>query len=214
MVMAKKTMTPEEHARVAEAVRRAEEKTSGEIFCVLARASDSYFFPSAFFVTIAVLVVGLIVTFLLHHWWVGIALPEFAALELLGVLAALLVLWVFPGVRVHYVPHSVRRRRAHDNAVRQFLSHNIHLTGERTGVLLFLSMEERYAEVIADNGINERVEQKDWDRIVALLISHAGRDRPAEGFCEAVEEVGALLASHFPPRPDDRNELDDHLVEI
>jgi putative membrane protein len=212
--MARKAMTSEEHARVAEAVRRTEEKTSGEIFCVLARASDSYLFPAAFFVTIAVLVVGLVVALLLDHWWYSIGLPEFAALQLLGVLAVLLVLWLFPALRVHYVPHSVRRRRAHDNAVRQFLSHNIHLTGERTGVLLFLSMEERYAEVIADNGINERVEQKDWDRIVALLISHAGRDRLAEGFCEAVEEVGALLASHFPPRPDDRNELDDHLVEI
>jgi putative membrane protein len=214
MVMARKTMTPEEHARVAEAVRRAEEKTSGEIFCVLARASDSYFFPSAFFVTVAVLVVGLIVAFFLHYWWVAIGLPEFAMLQFLGVLAALLVLRVFPAIRVHYVPHSVRRRRAHDNAVRQFLAHNIHLTGERTGVLLFLSMEERYAEVIADSGINARVAQEDWDRIVSVLVSHAGKDRLAEGFREAVEEVGALLARHFPPAPDDRNELDDHLVEI
>jgi putative membrane protein len=136
--MAKKTMTPEEHARVAEAVKRAEANTSGEIFCVLARASDSYFFPSAFFVTLAVLVVGLIVALLLDDWWFTVALPEFAALELLGVLAALFVLWLFPGLRVHYVPHSLRRRRAHDNAVRQFLAHNIHLTDERTGVLLFL----------------------------------------------------------------------------
>jgi putative membrane protein len=214
MVMTRKAMTPEEHARVADAVRRAEEKTSGEIFCVLARASDSYFFPSAFFVTIAVLVVGLIVAFLLDYWWLSIGLPEFVMLQFLGVLAALLVLRVFPAIRVHYVPHSVRRRRAHDNAVRQFLAHNIHLTGERTGVLLFLSMEERYAEVIADSGINERVGQEDWDRIVGLLVSHAGKDRLAEGFCEAVEEVGALLALHFPPAPDNRNELDDHLVEI
>jgi putative membrane protein len=212
--MARKTMTPEEHARVAEAVRRAEEKTSGEIFCVLARASDAYFFPSAFFVAIAVLVVGLIVAFLLDYWWFSIGLPEFAALQLLGVLAALLVLWAFPALRVHYVPHSVRQRHAHDNAVRQFLAHNIHLTGERTGVLLFLSMEERYAEVIADSGINEHVEQKDWDRIVTRLVSHAGRDRLAEGFCAAVEDVGTLLARHFPPAPDDQNELDDHLVEI
>lgn len=210
----KKTMTPEEHARVAEAVRRAEENTSGEIFCVLARASDGYFFPAAFFVTVAVMIVGLVVALLLDHWWLTIRLPEFAALELLGVLAALLVLWAFPALRIHYVPHSVRRRRAHDNAVRQFLARNIHLTDERTGVLLFLSVEERYAEVIADSGINERVDQKDWDRIVGLLVSHAGRDRLADGFCEAVDEVGQLLAHHFPPRPDDRNELDDHLVEI
>ncbi|MGN6468351.1 MAG: TPM domain-containing protein [Rhizobiaceae bacterium] len=212
--MAKKSMTPEEHARVAEAVRRAEANTSGEIFCVLARASDSYFFPSAFFVTLAVLVVGLVVAILLELWWFTIGLPEFAALELLGVLAALAVLRAFPALRVHYVPHSVRRRRAHDNAVRQFLARNIHLTDERTGVLLFLSVEERYAEVIADSGINARVEQKDWDRIVSLLVSHAGRDRLADGFCEAVAEVGALLARHFPPRANDRNELDDHLVEI
>ena len=128
--------------------------------------------------------------------------------------AALFVLWLFPALRVHYVPHSLRRRRAHDNAVRQFLAHNIHLTGERTGVLLFLSMEERYAEVIADSGIDAHVEQKDWDRIVGLLVSHASRERLAEGFCEAVAEVGALLARHFPPRLADRNELDDHLVEI
>lgn len=212
--MAKKSMTPEEHARVAEAVRRAEANTSGEIFCVLARASDSYFFPSAFFVTLAVLVVGLVVAILLELWWFTVGLPEFAALELLGVLAALAVLRAFPALRVHYVPHSVRRRRAHDNAVRQFLARNIHLTDERTGVLLFLSVEERYAEVIADSGINARVEQKDWDRIVSLLVSHAGRDRLADGFCEAVAEVGALLARHFPPRANDRNELDDHLVEI
>ena len=207
-------MTPEEHARVAEAVKRAEANTSGEIFCVLARASDSYFFPSAFFVTLAVLVVGLIVALLLDYWWFTVALPEFAALELLGVLAALFVLWVFPALRVHYVPHSLRRRRAHDNAVRQFLAHNIHLTDERTGVLLFLSMEERYAEVIADSGIDEQVGQKDWDRIVGLLVSHASRERLTEGFCEAVAEVGTLLARHFPPRSNDRNELDDHLVEI
>jgi len=212
--MAKKSMTPEEHARVAEAVRRAEANTSGEIFCVLARASDSYFFPSAFFVTLAVLVVGLVVAILLELWWFTIGLPEFAALELLGVLAALAVLRAFPALRVHYVPHSVRRRRAHDNAVRQFLARNIHLTDERTGVLLFLSVEERYAEVIADSGINARVQQKDWDRIVDLLVLHAGRDRLADGFCEAVAEVGALLARHFPPRANDRNELDDHLVEI
>jgi putative membrane protein len=75
-------------------------------------------------------------------------------------------------------------------------------------------MEERYAEVIADSGIDEQVGQKDWDRIVGLLVSHASRERLTEGFCEAVAEVGTLLARHFPPRSNDRNELDDHLVEI
>ena len=54
-----RAMTPEEHARIADAVRAAEAKTSGEIYCVVARASDSYFFPAAFMVTLAIVVISL-----------------------------------------------------------------------------------------------------------------------------------------------------------
>ncbi len=212
--MARKSMTPEEHSRVAQAVRQAEARTSGEIFCVLARASDSYFFPAACFVGMAILVVGLIVAILLDHWWYTIDLQVFLGLQLLGIAAALLVLGLFPSLRVLYVPLSLRRRRAHDNAVRQFLSHNIHLTAARTGVLLFLSMEERYAEIIADSGINAHVSQESWNHVVDLLVSHVRQDRLADGFCAAIGEAGELLARHFPRETDDRNELDDRLVEI
>lgn len=212
--MAGKSMTPQDRERVAKAVRQAEQGTSGEIFCVLARSSDGYYFPAACFVMIAVLVVGLIVAFFLDHWWYSVRLGEFAALELLGIATWLAVLRLFPDLRVHFVPHSLRRRRAHDNAVRQFLSHNIHVTDARTGVLLFLSLEERYAEIIADSGINAHVPQESWDHIVELLVTHVRQDRLADGFCAAIAEAGGLLARHFPPKPDDRNELDDHLIEI
>jgi putative membrane protein len=53
-----------------------------------------------------------------------------------------------------------------------------------------------------------------WDSIVAGLIDDARHDRLADGFVTAVAAVGALLAEHFPVRPNDVNELDDHLVEI
>ena len=53
-------MTPEEHARIADAVQAAEAKTSGEIYCVVARSSDSYFFPAAFMVTLAIVVISLL----------------------------------------------------------------------------------------------------------------------------------------------------------
>jgi putative membrane protein len=207
-------MTSEERARVAAAVKRAEAETSGEIFCVVARASDGYFFPAAFFSAIALLVVSLLVALLFHYWWYTIGMVTFVAAQLLGFAAMLAVLWLVPGLRIHYVPHALRHRRAHDNAVGQFLSHNIHLTEERTGVLLFVSLRERYAEVVADSGIDRHVAQERWNGVVDILVSHAGEGRLADGFCTAVAEVGALLTEHFPKRPDDRNELDDNLVEI
>jgi putative membrane protein len=98
--------------------------------------------------------------------------------------------------------------------MKQFLSRNIHLTTARTGVMLFVSLAERYAEIIADSGINSRVSQDTWDGVVTALIAHAKQGRVADGFVEAVGTVGALLAQHFPVGAGDANELDDHVVEI
>jgi putative membrane protein len=108
----------------------------------------------------------------------------------------------------------MRHRAAHDNAVRQFLARNIHLTAARTGVLIFVSLAEHYAEVIADSGIDSRVEQRVWDDVVRDLTAAARDDRLADGFVTAIEAVGRVLAEHFPLSPGDANELDDRLVEI
>jgi len=207
-------MTPEEHARIAAAVQAAEARTAGEIHCVVAGASDSYFFPAAFMVTLAVVVVSLLVGYLLDHWWYQLKPITLVGTQLVTILCALLVLWAFPWMRIHFVPLAHRYRRAHDNAMKQFLSRNIHVTAARTGVMLFVSRAERYAEIIADNGISSRVSQDTWDGVVTALIAQARQGRVADGFVEAVGTVGALLAQHFPVAAGDANELDDHVVEI
>jgi putative membrane protein len=80
--------------------------------------------------------------------------------------------------------------------------------------LLFVSLAERYAEVIADEGIATCVDQSAWDGIVDVLVTHAHKGNVADGFVVAAELSGALLATHFPKTDDDTNELDDHLVEL
>ena len=209
-----RAMTPEEHARIADAVQAAEAETSGEIYCVVARASDSYFFPAAFMVTLGIVVISLLVAYLLDLWWYDLPPMNLVVAQLIAIACALLVLGFFPALRIHLVPLRQRYRHAHDNAMKQFLSRNIHLTSARTGVLLFVSLAERYAEVVADAGINGRVPQETWDGVVAGLIAHARRGAVADGFVEAIGTVGALLAEHFPVTAGDLNELDDHVVEI
>ena len=209
-----RAMTPEEHTRIADAVQAAEAETSGEIYCVVARASDSYFFPAAFMVTLGIVVISLVVAYLLDLWWYDLPPMNLVVAQLIAIACALLVLGFFPTLRIHLVPLRQRYRHAHDNAMKQFLSRNIHLTNARTGVLLFVSLAERYAEVVADAGINSRVPQETWDGVVAGLIAHARRGAVADGFVEAIGTVGALLAEHFPVTAGDLNELDDHVVEI
>lgn len=204
----------EDHARIAEAIRKAEAETSGEIYAVLARSSDDYFFAAGFVATCGILIASVIAAFLAHWYWIDIRLPMFGLAVLAAFLTAMLVLWFFPAIRMLLVPRRIRYKRAHLNALQQFLARNVHITEHRTGILLFVSMAEHYAEVIADAGIHARVEQDAWNAIVATLIHHASRAQVAEGFVLAIGQAGLLLEKHFPAGPDNVNELDDHLIEL
>lgn len=207
-------MTPAEHDLVTAAIREAEARTSGEIYCVVARASDGYLFPAAATCAFSILIAGVLVAFALEFWWLSVRLPVFAALELAAFAAAFAVLAFLPALRLRLTPRAWQFAAARDNARRQFLARNVHLTSERTGVLIFVSVAERYAEVVADTGIDAKVPQEAWNAIVAALIGHARAGRLAAGYVEAVQAVGVLLAEHFPVRAGDANELDDHLVEL
>jgi uncharacterized membrane protein len=82
-------------------------------------------------------------------------------------------------------------------------------TAERSGVLVYLALEDRKLAVIGDAGVHARVAEEYWTRLVAVLTDHCRAGRPADGIVAVVDELGSLLARHFPRRPDDRNELDD-----
>ncbi|TWI26888.1 TPM domain-containing protein [Mesorhizobium tianshanense] len=212
--MATRPISPEDHDRIAEAIRVAESRTDGEIYCVVAHASDGYFFPAAFMATLAMFFVSLAVAYGLEAWWLSIRVPHFVIAQLLALVSVLVLLWAVPGLRIHLVPRRLRYRAAHANAIKQFLARNVHRTTARTGVLVFVSIAERYAEVVADSGIDAQVGQDVWDGVVRDLTAHAGDDRLADGFVKAIETTGAVLAEHFPVSSNDSNELDDHLVEI
>ena len=87
-------------------------------------------------------------------------------------------------------------------------------TAQRTGVLIFAATAERYAEIVADAGINEKVSPKVWDDAIAALTSAIAEGRAGDGFVAAIEKCGAVLAEHFPPGALARDELPDKLVEI
>ncbi|MGB3645905.1 MAG: TPM domain-containing protein [Mesorhizobium sp.] len=212
--MAKHLISPQDHARVAAAIADAEKRTDGEIYCVVAHASDAYFFPAALVAMLGILISALALGFALESWWLSLRLPWFAALQLLAAVAVLALLWLVPALRIHLVPHRLRFAAAHANASRQFLAHNIHLTQARTGVLIFVSVAERYAEIVADSGIDDRVDQSVWDSAVRGLTQSAADGRLVDGFIQAIGTVGSVLAEHFPVSPGDTDELENRLVEI
>ena len=207
-------VTPQDHERIAAAIHAAESQTNGEIHAVMARRSDDYLIASGFVVSACLILVAALLAFYLDSNWHSISLSLYSSLVLGAWLVCLGLLWFLPNARLLFIPKSMARKRAHQNAAVQFLARNMHSTQKRTGVLLFVSLAEHYAEVIADEGIASCVDQSEWNTIVDVLVSHASKGKIADGFEAAAGLSGALLAKHFPKTADDSNELDDHLVEL
>jgi putative membrane protein len=194
--------------RIAEAIRAAEAKTSGEIFCVVAHQSSDYrLVPLAWAAALALLVPAPLIFFTL---WPAAMIY---LVQLVVFIAAALVLSL-PAIRFHIVPRRTRHERAHISALRQFYAQGLHQTENRTGVLIFASLAERYAEIVADGGINAKVTPQVWDQAIAALIDGMKHGRAGDGFVAAVAQCGAVLAEHFPPGALNRDELPNRLVEI
>ena len=87
-------------------------------------------------------------------------------------------------------------------------------TEHRTGVLTFASAAERYVKVLADSGTNDKFASSVWDGAVAALVALIKAERPGDGFVTAIEECGAMLATHFPLGALKRDELPGKLLEL
>jgi putative membrane protein len=185
----------EGRARVAEAVRRAEALSRGQIVPAVVEKSDPY--PearwrggllAAALATAGVLAAG-----------VPIAAWELPVLQLAaGALGALVGAWgpverLLTGARA--MDEAVRAR-----AVRAFHEHGLQRTAEGTGVLVFASLLEREAVVLGDHGINARMGD-DWQKSVDALVAGLRAGDAARGFVDAIAICGARLAEYFPREP-------------
>ncbi|MGD9215855.1 MAG: TPM domain-containing protein, partial [Desulfobacteraceae bacterium] len=81
-----------------------------------------------------------------------------------------------------------------------------------TGVLIFISVFEHKVWVLADHGINAKIEKETWKQIVRTITDGIRNGQPADAICTAVQKVGKILETHFPIKPDDTNELNNVIV--
>jgi putative membrane protein len=229
-----KELTPTELSAIEAAVREAETRTTGEIYCVVSEESSAYGeTPLAYAAGVALLAPAILLLAGVHvsipdffSTWsavqVGEAIEQAVRSALIGTIVLQGLLFVatalivaIPAVRRALTPRGLKRDRVRRRAAEQFLAKNLHLTRERTGVLIFVSLGERMAELMADEGIASQVDPKVWDRAMAALTEGLKRGEPAAGFAAAVGLCADVLAERFPPRPGDNpNELPDAVVVL
>jgi uncharacterized membrane protein len=104
-----------------------------------------------------------------------------------------------------------RRRDALDRAREVFARLGMHGTRDRNGVLIYLALDDRSLAIFGDEGVHARVGDTYWARIRDLMVERLRAGAARDAVTTAIDEVGRVLAEHFPRRPDDLNELSDQV---
>ena len=217
-----------DHDRVSAAVQEAEAHTSGEIVTIVARRSDSYhdvglsWAAAAVFLALALMAafpaqLRTFLSSLLLDWDHELAdwklLLGLTAILILKFLVVRYLLAIMP-LRMLMTPRATKAPRVPRRAILLFRTAAEARTRGRTGVLIYLSLDEHRAEIVADRAINDKVAPEAWGDAMAALIDAIRAGQPGEGLAQAVAQVGSVLSTHFPREQDDINELPDRLIEL
>lgn len=217
-----------DHDKVSKAIAGAEATTDGEIVAVVSPASDSYHDVALHW---AVAVMILVLAWAAWRpdwltWWfdqlfggwraeptLGELLTFLMVLAVLKFTVALLILRWMP-LRLALAPGATKHRRVRRRAIAIFKAAAERRTENRAGILIYLSMAERRAEIVADEAITKVTTPETWGEAMATLLADVRDGSPGDGICAAIQQIGIVLAEHFPKTSANPNEIPDKLIEL
>ena len=221
-------LTAEDHDKVSAAIAAAEAKTNGEIVAVATPISDPYHDVGLHWALVPLFAVLAWAAWrpTALEWWYDFLFGGWQAeptlsqlLTLLMVFAALkftvaLLILKWMPLRLALTPGATKHRRVRRRAVAMFKAAAERRTVGRTGILIYLSMAEHRAEIIGDEAITKVTTPETWGEAMAALLVEVKQGRVGDGIVAAIEQVGVVLAEHFPRTDADVNEIPDKLIEL
>jgi len=218
----------EDREKVASAIAAAEAQSSGEIVAVATPISDAYHDVALHWALVplfAVLAWAAWRPTALAGWYNGLFggwypdPTQSELLTLLMILAALaftipLLILKWMPLRLFLTPGATKHRRVRRRAIAIFQAAAAGRTTGKTGILIYLSLAERRAEIIADEAILNVTDDHTWGEAMHALLEQVREGKVGDGICAAIERVGVVLSEHFPRSADDCNEIPDKLIEL
>jgi putative membrane protein len=222
-----RSLNAEDHAKVSAAIAAAEANSDGEIVAIASDQSDAYHDVGLHYAVLALFaVLGLFAAYPPCLEWVdGLLLGWGAESTLRHLLTVLLLIALFTflvalfamkwrPLRMALTPGATKTRRVRRRAIMLFKTGAERRTVGRTGILIYLSLAEHRAEIVADEAITTVTTAETWGEAMVALLTEVKAGRPGEGIAAAVALIGEVLAEHFPKTSGDTNEIPDKLIEL
>jgi len=222
--MGKFKLKEADKTKISEAVKKAESKTSGEIATAFVKESYDYAIYELIFAVIISFFYFVIMMFFtsnIENWLQSrfwdytphylVAFYGFSTFLIGTIFYFLANISVIDRI---IVPKKILKQKVQERALRHFVESGVYNTRDRTGILIFISLMEHQVILLADSGIDEKIEQKQWQQMVDHIIAGIKSGKIADHLCKSITDCGILLEQYFPIKEDDTNELANEIEEL
>jgi putative membrane protein len=191
-------VSDDDHQRLRAAITAAGLRTDAHLALVVTPVSDRYLlFPLIWAAAAAFAVGGLLATL-----WPQLPLRAGFLIEV-ATMASLALIFDWLPLRLLLVPRRVRREHCTALARREFAARILADHEHRPGMLLFVSLGEHHVEILADNGLHERVGEDAWRRVIQEFVAAPkARKSVVDGLVGSIENCAAILEIHYPRIPE------------
>lgn len=223
-------VTNQDREKIREAVKSAEQKTSGEIALAVTGESHDY----AFYELIVSVAFGALIFLIMFFCYDPITSLVDRLLwngedrQVIGIFgfisfAAIALVYLLTNISVIdriIIPKKAKQTAVYQRALRHFVESGVYATKDRNGILLFISLMEHEVCIIADEAVLKNITQDKLDSLARELALGIRKKEFTSSLLTCIASCGKILETYFPVKNDDPanssaenpNELPDGLV--
>ncbi len=191
-------------------IKEVEQKSSAELVAVITKKSDGYEY------------VGLLISLLFTVILTGYLLvvfsglrEEYILLTQVTVIVSLSLLFTYKSkLLMCLLPKSYKYNISSKYANTNFATLGLNNTQTKQAIMFFVSVEEKYVEIITDSNIKEKIPDSKWQDIVDVFIEDVKKENIYLGYSKAIDSCSSILIENFPVKQNDVNELEDEIIEL
>jgi putative membrane protein len=201
-------LNKEQKEIISKEIEEFEKRSSAELVAVITQISSSYRFEILVFSLLLSAVVSII------SLYFSIDAVKLFEIEVLSFLFFYLLINRFKKIVLLFLPKAYKYEKASFNAKQEFSNLGLRQTETRQAIMFFVSIDEKYVEIITDKEIKEKIDNSFWQNIVKEFIKDVKNRQFTQGYLKAIRACSEVLTKNFPIQKDDKNELSNEVIEL
>jgi putative membrane protein len=199
----------EEKELISKKIENLEKLSSAELVAVITKRSGDYKYINTLINIFVIFVISFFLIFFFD--FSSIQLVE---IQLLSFIGFYLFFEKFDNLILNLLPKSYKREKASLNAHEQFSNLGLNRTKTNQAIMFFVSLDEKYVEIITDKTIYEKIKDDYWQTIVDEFVKDVKNNNLSNGYLKAMDSCSEILIKEFPITKDDENELANNVIEL